>query len=181
METLDNLFGRSAPAAGEVLVLEEGDLPRLTEGRPAERQPLVRLRHKHHALARALASGLSETEAGIVAGYTVNVVSTLLTDPAFSELVRFYQSENSKAFNAMHEALANVSMAAIEEIQRRLDEEPEKISLNTLREIAQTGADRTGHGPTSTQQVNVNIGLADRMAAAQKRLEATRVTYSEKP
>jgi hypothetical protein len=68
-------------------------------------------------------------------------------------------------------------MGAIEEAFHRLENEPEKVPFSLLKDLIQLGADRTGHGPSTTQNVNVNVGLADRMAAAQKRLEAARVAH----
>lgn len=183
---MDNLGPgrRGEEGLGDVLSLESDDLLRLREPRPAERETLTRLRHKHHALARALANGLSQTEAALVSGFAPGHVTILLGDPTFSELVRFYEAEAGRAFNAIQEGLVGVTMGSIEEIGLRLDEEPEKISMSQLIEIAKLGADRTGNGPSTTQQVNINVGLADRMAQAQKRLEARRadgpiITYSE--
>jgi hypothetical protein len=177
---------KSEGAVAEMRPLCQEDLVGL-EVRPEERQPLKQIRHKHHALARALANGLSETEAGIVSGFTQSTVSVLKTDPAFRELVKFYEGEASRVFNAMQEKLFGVSMAALEELEARLETDPQKMGSALLKELVQMGADRTGNGPQTTQNVNVNIGLADRMAAAQKRLEATRtppaiqsdVTYTD--
>jgi hypothetical protein len=186
-----DLFGhvgpgrRSEGAIAELRPLTDDDLVLLAAPREAERQPLKQLRHKHHALARALANGLSEGEAGIVAGFTPSTVTVLKTDPSFAELVRFYEGENARTFDAINEKIVGVTVAALDEALERFENEPEKVPFSIIKELIQLGADRTGHGPSTTQNLNVNIGLADRMAAAQKRLDATRhepppsITYSD--
>ena len=146
------------------------------DGLPAAetRTPLKRLRDRHHALARALASGMPHGEAALTVGLTPGTVSALLADPSFKELLTFYRADTARVYRNMHEGLAGVARDAVEIIAERLEEAPEKLTVSQLLEIAKMGADRTGHGPKSSQDVNVTIGLADRMAAARDRAVAMR-------
>lgn len=169
--------GRAArPLSAEVVrELRIEDLGLLEEEKGSKPQSLVkRLSHRHHTLAKLIASGLGHTEAGMIANYSPSRVSILLGDPSFKELVDFYRGEVDAAFLTVHEKLAGLGDDALEELRARLEEEPESFSNKQLLEIISRMADRTGHGPSSTQ-VNVNLGLAERLAEARKRVERARI------
>lgn len=163
---------RASPVAGRVLrEIETSDLPQLTVNRGTKPDALKSIRHRHHALARALASGMRDWEAAVATGYNISTISTLKADSMFQELLAFYESEANAPYIDMHQRLADLSQSAAEELQVRLEETPEDLSVNQLQDLVKLGADRTGHGPASTStQVNVNIDLADRLAAARKRI-----------
>lgn len=135
--------------------LTEADLPALlnppTLG--SKPQPLARIRARHHLLAQLLCRGVSHTEAGLITGYGNSTVSILLTDPAFKELMAHYSSIKDMVFLDVQERLAQLGGAAIEEIQHRLDEEPEKIGIAELRKIMEAALDRSG-------KVTVPVGAA---------------------
>lgn len=139
--------------------------------------PLMkRLSDRHHTLARNLASGMEHGEAAVVCGYDISRVSILLGDPTFKELVLFYRSNVDAQYAQLHEVLAGMAVDAALEIRERLedDEMREKIPLSQLLAITAMGADRTGHGPSSTSEVNLNVGLSNRLEEARKRVEARR-------
>lgn len=157
-------------ADGGALTL--ADLERLrAEGPQKETQtPLKRLSERHHALARLLASGTRPGAASIITGINNAYISILQNDPSFKELIEFYRNEVNDEYRGMHAQLAGLGEDALEELRRRVEEEPDKIPFKTLLEVVTNVADRTGHGPSSSskQEVNVTIGLADRLAAARK-------------
>ncbi len=64
--------------------------------------------------------------------------------------------------------MAGLSKDAVVELQTRMENEPEKFTNSMLLEMLKTLADRTGHGPTTTQ-VNVQLDLGSRLAAARQR------------
>lgn len=137
---------------------------------PAEARALTRISERHHALARSLAGGVSVNEAAAMYGYTASTISILQGDPAFQNLLQIYKGQLNFELRGLGEKIAGISHEAIDLINERL-EDPEsrsKISVGQALSIAQFGADRVGFGPSSTQ-VNVNVGLADRLAAARKR------------
>jgi hypothetical protein len=170
------LSGRAPAAlvAAEVRELSPEDFALLATERGVEPAPLKRLGERHHALAKLLAQGTSPGEAAVVTGLSPSRVSILKADPTFQDLVAFYREKVDAAYVDMHSTLAGLSLDAAQELRDRLEEEPEKISVGQLLEITKLGADRTGFGPKSTQDVNVNVGLADRMQAARERAEARR-------
>lgn len=138
--------------------------------------PMKRITDRHHALARALASGMPKFEAALVCGYETARITQLLEDPAFKELLNFYREEKDRAFRSVQDKLAGIASDALDEIQTRIEDEPEALSMTQLMALVQLAADRTGNGPQSTQNVNVNSGVADRLAAARERVKERRLT-----
>jgi hypothetical protein len=153
------------------------DVEALGDERETAPRLLKRVSDRHHSLARLVASGMEQDKAALVVGYEPARVSILKRDPMFQELVEFYRSQESKTVRDLGEKLAGIASDALDEIADRLEDEEErkKISLTNLMKLGEMGADRTGFGPSSTQtNVNIHVGLADRLAAARKRArEAT--------
>lgn len=164
--------GRAAKATEfEVLgELTEVDMTLLAEEKGSRAPALKRLSERHHALARHLASGMKIGEAAAVCGYDISRVSILKDDPAFQELIAFYGEQVDAQYAGLHEVLAGMSLDAALILRERMEDSPEKIKVAELLEISKMGADRTGHGPSSTQQVNVNVGIGERLEAARKRV-----------
>ena len=152
--------------------LEEGDLALLSEPRQSSAPPIKRLRERHHALARMLASGMSENDAGLICGYSSSRVSILKADRAFAELLEFYRGGETERYVEHKVALDELGLDALEEIRERM--ETEELSLAQVMEIAKLTLDRSGFGPSSKSEVSVKIGLADRMKAAESRLKTVR-------
>jgi len=180
MDLLGDIFevrtrGRAAsPVAGVVVrELEPADLEALvTEPRGTKAPPLKRISERHHALARNLAAGMSKTDAAFITGYDVSRISILLDDPTFGELIQFYRADVDRTYSDLHQRLAGLAVDAADVLSARLEETPEEVSIGQLIEITKMGADRTGHGPSSTQQVNVNVGIAAKLEEARKRIAA---------
>jgi hypothetical protein len=156
--------------------LRPEDLPLLNAPRPPvkpEGTALKRLGNRHHALARHLAGGMKPEEAAHVTTYAIATVRVLLTNPAFQELIEFYRTDIQREARSNFERLAGLSADAADELQTRLEEEPEKLSVGQLIEVIKMGADRTGNGPQSSNvTLNINANLADRMKAAREAARA---------
>lgn len=119
---------------------------------------LKRLSARHHRLAQCLAEGIPPGEAGIICGYAGSRVSVLQTDAAFRELVAFYTAQRQEAFAQTGEKLAVLAATAIDILQDRLEDTPDEFNPSQLLAVVQTAADRSGHGPSSTQR-NVSIAI----------------------
>lgn len=131
--------------------------------------PIAKLRDKHHRLARLLASGMTQREAGFIAGYVDSRVSILLNDPTFKQLVEFYRKETQGIYRDMHEQMASLGVDAVAELQDRLETNPDSFETRDLLDVAKVMADRTGFGPTAKSvNLNINATLADRLAEARK-------------
>lgn len=150
------------------------DLALLNSPRESTAQPVKKLRERHHALARILAQGTAPGEAAIICGYSASRVSILLSDPAFAELVEFYRDGVRERYLDAHTAMSELHIDAVEELRERLEDTPEDFTIGHLLDVAKFSADRTGFGPSSKTEVNVKVGIADRLREAQKRVAAMR-------
>jgi hypothetical protein len=127
-----------------------------------------------HALARLIAQGTPDWEAAAITGYTQSSISILKVDPTFKDLLKFYADSVDAQYVDLHSAMAGVALDAVMEIQTRLEENGDKIPIRELRELAATFADRTGHGPSSTSKVDVNVNIGAKMEEARRRIEERR-------
>lgn len=131
---------------------------------------LQKITSNHHAMARLIASGKSSQQVAILCNRTPQRIRDLTRDPAFKELVSFYENQISDAeINdevRLRNKLVTVAETAVDEIEERLDD-PErraKIPVSELRQIATMGLDRTVAPPktaipmnTAPQNITFNI------------------------
>lgn len=168
------------PPAREVTVLREltpadyaavGTSP---TGGSQDYQP-KRITERHHALARALALGMKDHEAATRVGYHPQMLFILKKSPAFMELVEIYRAEVNMAFADHAEMIAGLSTDAILELRSRLEDDPAAFSSKFLLEIVTMMGDRAGFGPIKrTENVNVNVSLGEKLAAARRRVSQMR-------
>jgi hypothetical protein len=130
---------------------------------------IQQLTQRHHALARLLASGMSDIQAGEASGYTPMRVSQLKQDPSFIELVRHYQEQVDESFRDVAAEMAGFSLDLMSELRDRFEEDPKSFSIGTLMEIMKSFLDRTGHGPSTKVQQDVTVNYGSRLEAARKR------------
>ena len=167
--------GRAAkPLVAEVLrEVSDADLLALQEEAAVKPQPIKKLRQRHHALAKALADGIPDGEAGMLCGYTASHVSILKADPSFKDLLKFYGEKKDERYLELHDKIAALGEDAVDEITDRLESDAESFSVGQLLEVSKMALDRSGHGPQTSTNVNVNVGLADKLAQGRQRaLEA---------
>lgn len=119
----------------------------------------LQLRSRHHKLAQLLATGMSEGEAAIMTGYSGSRISILKADPAFKELLEYYRDNDSRMSLEVQERMRQIASESLEEIQHRLDEDTDSFTNAELIKLAEGMLDRTGHGKSST--LNVNVGPSD--------------------
>jgi len=159
-----------APLIAEVeRELEDMDVASLLAEKGTTAPTIVQLRERHHALARLIAEGKKPGEAAILCRYSQSRMSILLSDPAFVELVAHYRDVVNEQFVDFQRKLSDLAIDAAGILQDRMELEPEKLSDALLLQVVQVGADRTGHGPSQKSEVNIKVGFADRLAAAQIR------------
>lgn len=150
----------------------EHDIAFLTQERGVKPIPVKELRWRHHALARMLAAGETDVACAAELGYSQGRISVLKSDPAFRELVEHYKKQIDAEFLDQHELLAGASKTGLLLLHERMENDPDSITDKTIIDIVKTGADRTGHGPQTQSQHNVNIhvDMAERMERARERL-----------
>lgn len=172
-----NLFrGRPALPTQPVVVreLRREDFELLQSARGVEAKPIAKLRARHHTLARLLAQGTSVPDCQAITGYAQSRISILQGDPTFQELVRFYEGQVMEAYLDTHAKLGELTSDALDLIRERIEDEPDSVTMAQAIELVKLGADRTGHGPSSTQNTNINVNFAARLEEARKRVERMR-------
>ncbi len=133
---------------------------------------LVRISARHHRLARMLAEGFEPSAAGLACNLVGSRVAILQADPMFRELVEFYRGKVTERYLDMHERLSGVAETALDILQERLEDTPDDFDQIELMKLAAMGADRVGHGPSSTTNTNVNVNLGARLEAARVRMRS---------
>lgn len=172
----------SLPAILGVEPIATADLQLLKETRGVKPLPIKRLSDRHHKLARAIASGRSNGECAIIAGYDPSRVSVLKADSTFKDLVAYYRTQASRGDDLLHDQLSGLSFDAVSEMRRRLEEEPDTLTNDELARMAQLGLDRTGYGAKRTEEKTVNVNFGSRLDAARRRVieaEAIDITPAE--
>ena len=151
--------------------LEPQDLA-LLESVPATRltslTSIQKLKHSHHLVARLVARGARPAEISLKSGYSISRISELRNVPAFKELVEFYRHQVQETFADVNERIALVSLDYLEELQRRIDEEPKSLKTDDIIKVVSLTLDRSGHGPTSTVNSNVAVLTGDDLAKLRK-------------
>lgn len=147
------------------------DLPKTLEPRHY-RPGLQKIRDSHHLAAQLFAAGMDLSEISAATGYSIGRLSTLRGDPAFDELVAQKRAaiEAGRQETIIDNSLRAVRLAAasLEELQARLEDDPERFTNKELLAMASDAMDRTGPAKRQTN-VNVNFDFADRLAAARRR------------
>jgi hypothetical protein len=134
---------------------------------------LKRLRDSHHRMAMLTADGETPANIARILGYSLSRVYVIQSDPAFRELVSHYREDKGREYVGFHAVAAQTTIDCLQEINHRLDEEPDKIPLNFLKDFVKDMADRTGHAPVAKSvNVNVNANLAERLNRARARVDS---------
>lgn len=166
--------GRPSKAVDAEFVREltAADLALLGSERGVKAEPLrTPLRDRHHALARCLASGMSQNEASSVTGYDPSRISILKSDPTFRLLIKHYQEQAGSAFGDFQDLAASVARTALAIVAEKLEET--EVTLGQALTVVEKLGDRTGHAPVQrVQQTNINVDLGTRLQAARARLQA---------
>jgi hypothetical protein len=156
----------SVPLTVEVVrELTPDDLPALEGATPSSGQRLLQIRNSHHALARLLAQGTKQEEASLITGYSPAYISTLKNDPAFEELLSYYATQREQIFVDVLERMKSLGLSTLEELQHRLETEPEKWQRRELMELAELmvvkpmAAKLGAQGPGGGNGVTVNVSF----------------------
>ena len=158
-----------AISGAEIRELELGELS-MPSAVPGV-QAVLRIKARHFALAKALAEGIEPAVAAAITGYAPGTVSQLCQDPTFQNLIASYRQDIEGEYVNVHQKLATLTVTAMDELQERIENNPEEVKTTVLTDIMTKGLDRIGHGPTSKTDVNVNVNLASRLEAARKRIK----------
>lgn len=143
---------------------------------------VVRIRERHHGIARLLVAGLSDAEVCRTFGLSARRLELLKDQtPAFIELMAYYRQKGKIIESAVEtyiDVLERNMIAAEQEIADRLAESPDDFSVAELHKVARDAADRLGFGKRSTQ-LNINGDFAQVLEAARRRSDQARAPMIE--
>lgn len=175
----------SRGAIAEPLVLEvtreltPSDLRRLGDAPKTSVPILQRLRATHHRQAQLLAEGRSVNEVAVIVGCTTQRLVQLQVDPAFNELISYYQDQIMSAMIAdaarLKDKIIDVGEMAVDELRDRLEDDDRRrgVSIGEIRKIAEFAMDRTVAPPKvaapptqAPAAITINFGTGLRPTAA---------------
>ena len=135
---------------------------------------IKRLKQIHHELARLIASGLSMAEVAASTGYSASRISILQKDPSFKGLVDHYKAHRDEIFCDVHKRMATLGLDAADELQERLETNPESFSVGQLTELMKATLDRGGFSPVQkTQSVSMSVTPEALAKIREKHAQAT--------
>ena len=156
MSELHINLDESGSLAG-VYQLQSEDLLSLQKAAVFPLNQIQELNGTHEVLARLLAEGIDEGEAGATVGYTANTVSILKASPLFAERLAVEKKRLRANADIRIDRLHSLSLTAIDRIRGRLEDQglpgTKNITDSNLVKMASFGTDRTGLGPSSTVKV----------------------------
>lgn len=114
------------------LTLDDLTVP---DGKAHSRVSLSNIKHQHHALAQKFALGLALPSISMQTGYSIGYLSALSRDPTFCELVTYYGSQAEMVSVDVGERMRALGLAAMEELQGRIDAEPAGFAKSELRDL----------------------------------------------
>jgi len=124
------------------LVLQELREHNWTKG--AQNQNVAQvLRTSHHKLAQLLAGGVPDAEASFITGRSTGSISSLRSDPAFRELLSYYEAQQEGRDTNVYDRLTTLGVTAMEILQQRLEESSEKLTNADLTKIMDSAFDRS--------------------------------------
>ena len=128
---------------------------------------LQTLRTGHHRLAQLLAADVSVADASLMTGRSPSSIAALKADPAFRELLAYYaQQQSGRDFEA-YDRLVTLGATAMDVLQERIEEAPDKFTNNELRQLVESTMDRSAApakgdpraGAGKQQGLNVSINF----------------------
>lgn len=163
----------SSPVAGAVVrPLERADLALLEAPRGSVAPPVQKIRHTHHALARAVAQGLSNEEVSAVTGYSPSRVSILLQDPAISNLIEIYRERQTEIWAEAQERAKDAVILSLEVMTEKvetLSEADSEEAFDHAERLLKAATPVSGLAAKPSQNVQVNVNLSGRLEAARRR------------
>lgn len=135
-------------------------------------QQVKTLRHSHHRLAELIAKGASGAEISLTTGYSASYISIIQGDPAFAELIAYYESQKQTIFVDAMERLRVVGLDAAEKLHEQLHDSDVVWTKRELMElidmtVVKPATAKTGTG--AVQAPGTGLSLEVRFVGAQPR------------
>lgn len=121
-----------------VRALTPDDIPKLQNPSPVNTAPIPiqTLRASHHQLAQLLTQGRNDTEVALITGYSITRIAFLKADPTFKELMAGYADIRQTVFVDTLERMKILGLSTLDELQERLEQDPQRWSNRELMEMA---------------------------------------------
>lgn len=144
---------------------------------------LQKLRHSHHRLAELVAKGLAVEEISLASGYAPGYISMLTnTDPAFRELVAYYEAQKATIFVDELERLRILGLDATEKLHEKLLDENEVWSKRELMELVDLALQPGGKGraaPGQGQGTGASLQLEVKFVGVASRDPGIEATFTD--
>ena len=155
-----------------VRALTEADLEDIVNPPAVADAPCIirEIKAQHHTLASLIAMGTSGVEISLLTGYSPSYISNIKNDPAMAELIAYYATQEEQRRVDGMRRLHDLGVAGIEELQQRIDSEPEKWTKRELMELVTLGliapqkaalgvgnGQGNGNGGGNSLAINVNF------------------------
>lgn len=147
---------------------------------PQQSALVQQFRESHHAVARMIASGMTDMMIRRRTGYTGRLLKQLKETPAFQQLISDYKDEVFEKINADTDSFAELSIANMTAAERQIadklaeaDEQGLLLPFNDLHKIVSDRADRFGYSKRVTN-TNINVDIAVALDRAIERSGAVR-------
>jgi len=175
-----------SPAMQEMLELMDASAKRHDDVVAAQPGVLVyqRLRATHHLLARAIAEGRGDVAAAALSGYDLAQVRGFKSDPGFKELIAYYSAQCDAIAERYSDRIAALGLAALDELQHRIETTPEEIPTKDLLRIGESLLDRTiapSKGGAGTKPAGSQLAIAVNVQFAQGSREAPVIELRPEP
>ena len=129
---------------------------------------LLRVNHTRHLAAQLMASGtVSQVEVSRRTGYTPTYISKIKKDPEFQKLLAYYEGQVEQKYVDGLERMQVLGLAVLDELQARLEADPEGWTKRELMELAElllikqrAPSDRREMSPSGVR-VNVQFVTAE--------------------
>lgn len=149
---------------------------------PTELSLIEQYRESHHAVAKMIAAGMTDSMIRQRTGITMRRLQLLKADPTFmNHLVAHYVQVIEEKWTTNADAYLDLGLGnmirAEALIADRLDDDPDAISIATLNNISQHRADRFGYSKHS--RVDVNIDFASSLDRAIARSSGAKVIEAQ--
>lgn len=178
--------------------LTADDLPRLAEAPKTNVPTVQRLRAIHHRQAQLLAQGRSHGEVAAIVGVTTQRLTQLMVDPAFTQLVAYYQDQIMvlalEDGARLRDKIIDVGEMAVDELRDRMEDDQRRknLPIGEVRKIAEFAMDRTVAPPktamppnTAPAAITFNFGTSLREvtaapeAVSERTIEGTAIPAGE--
>lgn len=124
---------------------------------------LQEVRHVHHEIARLLVEGRKQVEICALTGYSQSYIAGLQRQPVFQNLVASYEQDREIRSGDVFDRMARLHTATLEELQKRLDEDPEAWSKRELMDLNESLSKPLTKGSAVGVRISggaVNIGIS---------------------